>query len=154
MTLHVRSSHSIRVAAPADTAFMFFTPAGEELWVAGWQPRYVFPADGRTCAGMVFTTGADAQYTIWQLADFDRAARRSRYVRTTPALRTGFVDVQCTPVADGHTDVRVEYDLTALTPEGEASLAAYDGAAFTAMIDEWAALIAARLPDLLRAAIR
>lgn len=154
MTLHIRSSHRIRVAAPADTAFMFFTPAGEELWVAGWKPRYVFPADGSTCAGMVFTTGADAQYTIWQLADFDRKARRSRYLRTTPALRTGFVEVLCMPVDDHHTEVRVEYDLTALSPEGEASLDAYRGAAFTAMIDEWATLIAARLPDLLSAAIR
>jgi hypothetical protein len=154
MTLHVRSRHSIRVAAPADIAFMFFTPAGEELWVDGWQPVYVHPADGRTCAGMVFTTGSGTHFTIWQLADFDREARRSRYVRTTPALRTGFVTVHCQALDDQHTEVHVGYELTALNAEGEASLGAYEGTAFVAMIDEWATLIAARLPELLRATIR
>jgi hypothetical protein len=154
MPLHVSSRHRIRVAAPADIAFMFFTPAGEELWVDGWLPTYIHPADGRTAAGMVFTTGSGVQFTVWQLADFDRQALRSRYVRTTPALRTGFVTVHCRPLDDQHTEVEVGYELTALSPEGEASLDAYAGAAFTAMIDEWATLIAARLPLLLRTPIR
>ncbi len=41
MSRHIRNEHRIRIAAPADKAFMFFTPAGEELWVAGWRPHVV-----------------------------------------------------------------------------------------------------------------
>lgn len=57
MAKRVQVTRRIVVGAPVDQAFMFFTPAGEELWVDGWQPRYVYPGDGRTEAGMVFTTG-------------------------------------------------------------------------------------------------
>lgn len=154
MPLHVRNEHTIRVAAPADVAFMFFTPAGEALWVAGWRPRYVHPPEGSTRAGMVFTTGEGDEFTIWQVADLDRAARRARYVRTTPALRTGFVEVRCTALADGQTQVAVRYDMTALSAAGERSLAAYEGAAFARTIDGWADAIGARLPELLQATIR
>ena len=57
MPRHAHASHRIVVDAPVDQAFMFFTPAGEELWAEGWQPSYIHPSDGRTEAGMVFTTG-------------------------------------------------------------------------------------------------
>jgi len=154
MSDHIHSSHRIGVAAPADTAFMFFTPAGEELWVDGWKPRYIHPADGATREGMVFTTGEGEQFSIWQLATFDRMKRRSRYVRTTPALRTGFVEIACSPVGNDETAVQVSYTLTALTPAGEASLEAFEGDAFRRMIDGWGEAIARRLPQLCEAAIR
>lgn len=93
MPQHLHATHRIVVDAPVDRAFMFFTPAGEELWVDGWQPAYIHPRDGRTEAGMVFSTGEGAEHTVWILADFDRAAHRSRYLRCTPASRTGIVEV-------------------------------------------------------------
>ncbi|MEP6826065.1 MAG: SRPBCC family protein [Ramlibacter sp.] len=154
MRNHIHSSHHFRIAAPPATAFMFFTPAGEELWVAGWQPAYLHPADGTTCEGMVFTTGAAEQFTIWHLASFDRAARRSRYVRTTPALRTGMVDIACDPAGEGASEVRVSYTLTALTAPGQASLAAFEGESFAGMIEGWRAEIESRLPQLMAASIR
>jgi hypothetical protein len=153
MARHVRSEHRFRIAAPADTALNFFTPAGEELWAAGWQPRYLHPSGKSTCTGMVFTTGEGDEFTIWMVADFDRAGRRARYVRTTPASRTGLVEVQCVPVNAGHTDVIVSYEMTALSPQGEASLAGYEGAAFVEMIEGWGRDIGQRLPELLRADI-
>ena len=154
MPFHVSSSHRIVVDAPAAQAFMFFTPAGEELWVDHWQPHYLQPADGATCAGMVFTTGEGDERTIWCLADFDRERLRSRYVRTTPASRSGTVDIECEALGDDRTQVTVRYEMTALDPQGEASLEAYRGAAFESMIDGWARDIAARLPQLLASPIR
>jgi hypothetical protein len=154
MTRHIRNEHRIRIAAPADSAFMFFTPAGEELWVPGWQPHYLYPTGGPTQPGLVFTTGEGDDFTIWLVADFDRRARRARYVRTTPAMRTGFVEVQCTPVDSSRTEVAVSYEMTALCKKAEASLAAYEGAAFIGMIEGWARDIGQRLPGLLQAEIR
>jgi hypothetical protein len=148
MTGHVHNQHAIRIGAPAHVAFKFFTPAGEEGWAPHWQPRYLHPADGTTQRGQVFTTGEGDDFTIWHVADFDLAACRARYVRTTPALRTGFVEVQCVAHGGDACDVLVSYELTALTAAGERTLAAHDGPAFAAMIDGWASLIAARLPQL------
>ena len=93
--MHRHCRHRITVDLPVDAAFMLFTPAGEELWVDGWAPRYVHPSDGRTEAGMVFSTGTGDETTFWLLADFDRERHRSRYVRCTPASRMVVVEVQC-----------------------------------------------------------
>jgi hypothetical protein len=154
MTQHVRNQHTIRIAAPAHVAFKFFTPAGEEVWTPHWRPRYLYPNDGATQRGQIFTTGEGDELTIWHVADFDLTACRVRYVRTTPSSRTGFVEVQCVPRGTEETDATVSYELTALTPAGAPALAGYEGAAFTAMIDEWATAIAAHLPQLLAAPFR
>ncbi|MEK8033457.1 SRPBCC family protein [Ideonella sp. DXS29W] len=150
MSRRVVSRHRIAVNAPIADAFMFFTPAGEERWVQGWQPTYLSPPDGRTEAGMVFTTGEGAERTIWLMVDFDRTQHRSRYVRCTPASRTGTVEVRCSALSTERTEVEVVYDMTALDADGSASLDAYEGRAFVEMIDGWARDIELHI-DVLRA---
>lgn len=151
---YVHSSHRIVVDAPVDQAFMFFTPAGEELWVDGWRPAYLNPPDGRTEAGMVFTTGEGADHTIWLMADFDRVQHRSRYLRCTPGSRTGTVEVRCRALDVARTEVEVTYALTALSGAGAEILQAFEGGRFAEMIDGWAGEIAARRDALLTASIR
>lgn len=154
MPQHLHASHRIVVEAPADQAFMYFTPAGEELWVEGWRPSYIHPPDGRTQAGMVFITGEGDERTIWMLADFDRAAHRSRYLRCTPASRSVIVEVRCRALDAARTEVQVSYTLTALNAAGEQALEAFEGERFAAMIDGWSREIAARRDALLAAVIR
>jgi hypothetical protein len=149
----IRCQHRIAVEAPVDRAFMYFTPAGESHRVEGWEPAYLFPGDGRTEAGMVFTTGAGAEYTLWTLVDFDRVAHRSRYLRCTPASRLAVVEIACRTLDANHTEVDVAYTLTALDMAAEAALAAF-GAGFAAMIDGWAERIAARRQHLLAIELR
>jgi len=154
MPTHVQASHRIVVDAPVAQAFMLFTPAGEELWVEGWQPSYLNPPDGRTQAGMVFTTGEGAEHTIWLMADFDREQHRSRYMRCTPGSRTGTVEVRCHALDAERTEVKVSYALTALSPAGAEALLGFEGERFAAMIDGWGHEIAARRESLLTADIR
>lgn len=153
MSRHLQCHHRITIDLPVDRAFMLFTPAGEERWVEGWAPRYVHPTDGRTEAGMVFSTGAGDETTHWLLADFDRAARRSRYVRCTPASRMTVVEVRCRAIDGARTEVDVGYTLTALNHAGVAAIDSFDRG-FVAMIDGWAAAIAAQREALLAAEIR
>lgn len=157
MPTRVASTHRIRIAAPLAQCRMLFTPAGEELWVDGWRPHYRVPADGRTEPGMVFTTGSGDEYTVWILTDFEQRSARetyARYARTTPALRTGLVEVRCLGDGGDTTEVEVGYTLTALNEAGERSLAAYEGERYVEMIEGWRREIEARLPGLLAAAIR
>lgn len=154
MANRLYASHKIIVDAPVDQAFMFFTPAGEELWVDGWQPVYVHPGDGRTKQGMVFTTGQGDELTVWTLTDFDRQAHRSRYVRCTPASRTSMVEVRCASLDEARTEAWVSYELTALNAAGERALEAFEGERYAAMIDGWARRIAACRESLLAASIR
>ena len=154
MSKHVRSSYEIRIPLPIGQAFMLFTPAGEELWVDGWNPTYIHPQDGATTRGMVFTTGTGPDHTIWCMADFDPANHFSRYVRTTPGIRTGAVEVQCRPEGDDATIVRVTYDLVALSDGGAQTLQAFEGDAYVEMIEGWRTEIEARLETLASADIR
>lgn len=154
MSTRICARHRIHLPAPIGQCHRFFTAAGEELWIDGWRPSYVHPTDGRTEAGMVFTTGEDEQFTIWTMVDFDTERHYSRFVRVTPALRTALVEIQCHAGAAGGTDVEVRYTLTALTPQGAASLADFEGPAFVAMIEGWARNIASNLPTLLAQPIR
>jgi hypothetical protein len=148
------ASHTIRIAAPISQCQRFFTPAGEELWVNGWNPAYRWPSDGCTEQGMVFTTGIGDDYTIWSLVDFDTERHYARYSRVTPSSRSGFVEVRCKAEGAHLTAVEVTYTLTALTPAGAEALKAFEGEAFNAMIEQWKSLIDSKLPQLLAANIR
>ena len=117
---HLRCHHRITVEAPVARAFMYFTPAGESHWVEGWKPTYLHPSDGRTEPGMVFTTGEGAEHTVWMLADFDRGAHRSRYLRCTPGSRLVVVEIACRALDAQTTEVEVAYTLTALTSTASA----------------------------------
>lgn len=153
MSRHVAATHRIELPVPADRGLRFFTPAGERLWVPGWSPRHLHPADGRTEAGMVFTTGAGDDFTIWCLVDWQPAQGRARYSRVTPALRAGTVDVRCVPIDAQRCAVDVSYTLTALSPAGETTLVAFEGPAYRQMIESWREAIEVRLPVLQAAEI-
>lgn len=131
----VRTHHFELPMAPAE-AFHFFTPEGERAWARGWDPIYLHPADGRTTAGMVFTTGHGGEETLWTMTIHEPESGVAEYLRVTPGSRMGTVRVQCSEAAAG-TKVTVTYALTALTPEGNATLKALDAAAYRAFIEAW-----------------
>ena len=151
MTAHVQSRHRIGLPVAADVALPFFTPIGEEHWVEGWRPEYLWPRYKSNRPGTVFTTGSGAQTTIWLVADYDTRARRARYVRTTPGVRTGTVEVSVLPLGVEACEVTVEYAMTALCDslDGADPLAPYRGEAFSAMVEGWKAEIEKALPRLL-----
>src|SRR6476659_8277130 len=139
--MHIVRSHSLVVEKPLAEAFAFFTPEGERSWAAGWEPRYHHPADGKLERGLVFTTGAGAEHTIWTVVRLD-PPNLVEYVRTTPGSRTGTVLVQCSALGRGRTHVTVVYSLTSLSAEGEKVLRSLDEAAFRRFIESWEASIA------------
>lgn len=154
MTTSIVASHAITIDMPVQQCQMLFTPAGEELWVDGWQPRYLHPHDGTTAQGMVFATGSGEETTVWFMTEFTREPYRARYARVTPGSRWGFVDVECKPVGEGKTQVRVTYELHALSPAAEGLLKGFEPAPFAAMIDDWKRRIDQELDALRHATIR
>jgi hypothetical protein len=130
-------SHSFPVDLPARQAFALFEPEGERAWAAGWNPRYLHPADGRAERGMVFTTDHGGEFTIWTLMRHEPQAGIVEYVRTTPGSRTATVLVQCAALDAARTRVTVIYSLTGLTEAGNATVRAFDEAKYRAYIDSW-----------------
>lgn len=139
-------SHEISVTLPVDEAFPLFTPKGEERWVPGWRPNYVWPVSGETCKDMIFTTGSGDEATVWTCLTWAPERHRVRYLRTTPGSRVAFVEVNCRADGERTTRVTVSYRYVALSGSGTAFIDAMTPARHSAMIEEWARLIAV-MPD-------
>jgi hypothetical protein len=140
--VHIERAGIVRVAAPLEQAFQFFTPDGERLWVPGWSPEYRHPPGGPQCEGAVFETNADGEHTLWMVTRYDPRAGVAEYVRVTPGSRLGAVSVRSVAETAQTTIVHVTYRLTALSPDGNRAVQSL-AAGFDAMMAQWAALIAA-----------
>ena len=141
MPATLNRSAELTVGLPPHEAMALFTPEGERRWAEGWDPRYPEP-DRRDGPGAVFATAHGSQETTWIMVD-DRHDG-VRYARVTHGLTAGTVAVDVIAAEHDKTRVRVTYDLTALTPSGEAWLAHLD-AGYLSEIASWATHIAAAL---------
>lgn len=148
--LRTRQHGRFGLALAPDAAFELFTAEGERRWVDGWEPAILSDC-GATRPGAVFLTNHGGEATIWTVIEADRAAGRLLYSRVSPGRRAGTVRVTLDPDGDGGTSVAVAYDLTALSPAGEAAVAALDAAGFAAMLDEWQRLIGAAVKQTAQA---
>ena len=134
-------SHSFVVALPTSRAFRLFEPEGERAWAAGWDPKYLQPADGRAEAGMVFTTSHGGEDTVWLMTRHEPQAGIVEYARVTPGSRIAAVLVQCARLDAARTRVTVIYTFTALSEAGNAYVRAMDDSRYGEMIDGWARAI-------------
>ncbi|MGZ4198189.1 MAG: SRPBCC family protein [Solirubrobacteraceae bacterium] len=131
----------ITVGLPREQAIALFTPEGERRWADGWDPHYPEPRR-REGPGAVFITEHGGHRTTWIMVG--QGPEGVSYARVTEAMTAGTVAVDVVATDERSTQVRVTYDLTAITPAGEAWLEAFD-AGYEAAIADWATEIAAAL---------
>ncbi len=143
--LHIERRHSIELPAPVEAVFALFTPQGERLWAADWQPEFLHPESGETCENMVFRTRHNDEETLWSCILWQPLSHRVSYARVTPGSRFGRVDVACRQSAPHTTQAVVSYTFTALSPGGARWLDGLSEAAYTEMIEEWRVQIEAHL---------
>jgi hypothetical protein len=141
MSTSVHCTAEIAVGLPRDKAMALFTPEGERRWAAGWDPHYS-QGGRRDGLGTVFTTTHGGSQATWVMVD--RLPQSIRYARVVPAMTAGTIAVEVVSSHEAATQVRVTYDLTALSPAGERWLEAFD-AAYQAEIASWAIDIAVAL---------
>ncbi len=141
MPIILNRSAEITVGLPPDQVMALFTAEGERRWADGWDPHYPEP-DRRDGPGAVFHTTHGSHQTTWIMVD-DRPDG-VRYARITHGMTAGTVAVDILTSDSDTTRVRVTYDLTALTPAGEAWLARLD-ANYGTTIASWATQIATAL---------
>jgi MOSC domain-containing protein YiiM len=145
--LSVRRSGTLRVAAPPDKAFPFFTPDGERLYVPGFDPQYLHPLTGEQGVGAIFTTDHNDEDTLWMVLRFSASERRADYARVTPGSRWGTVAVALEPVGGSSTQVTITYEMTSTSEAGDEKLTAFTEDAFAATLAEWEAQVNRLLRD-------
>ena len=134
-------SHAFELPMALSRAFALFEPEGERAWAPGWDPKYVHPADGRAQKGMVFTTDADGEETLWLVLRHEPGAGAVEYARITPGNRAAIVRVLCEALARDSTRVTVSYEYTGLSEAGNAYVRSMDEPRFKEFIESWQGLI-------------
>jgi hypothetical protein len=114
----IHRSEIIALNAAADEVFPLFTPVGERLWVPGWNPEYVYPADGEAQTGNVFKTKLGDDETFWLTVKYDAQTREATYVNVTPNVRVTRIDIKCRPQAETCT-AEVTYTVTPLSESAQ-----------------------------------
>jgi len=138
-----RLTGTVRVALPPAEAFRLFTPYGERDWAEGWEPRFPEQVTDDTAPGTVFQTLAHGVTTTWVVLHRE-PGRSVSYARVREGVHAGTVGVALAPSESGGSDVTVTYDLTPLTAEAEAELAAF-AAGYPAFMRSWEDAIADHL---------
>jgi hypothetical protein len=125
-SVHLETSFDVRVHAPVAETTKLFTPEGERAWAGEhWNPQYVYAAGPtRDAAGAVFTIQHGLSRAVWIVTRRDDRAREYDYAYFIPDVMITSIRVTFEPVSADTTNVRVTYERTALSPEGEAHVAA------------------------------
>lgn len=100
-------------------AIHLFTAEGERSWIPGWEASYPDPALPDDAVGTVFIQPDAGGQIVFVEVDCGPLWRR--YARWARDISAGTVEVRCAEAEQG-TTVAVTFDLTALTPAGEAWL--------------------------------
>ena len=134
---------TFRLEAPVARVFPLFTALGERAWAQGWEPELL---SGREERGSVFRTSHGGRETTWVVVAYVPSAGYVSYARLAHGSNMGLVDVRCSAVSGGGTEVSVRYTLTGLNAPGQAFVDEFlDPAHYSRMIEEWRAAISQAL---------
>jgi hypothetical protein len=143
--VNVALSGHLTVALPPEHAFELFTPRGEQRWAAGWLPRFPAATADDSAPGTVFETEAHGRTATWVVTE-RTPGRRVRYARVVPGDNAGTVTVELAGRAGGDSDVKVTYELTALTESAAQDLRGF-AVRYPDMLRHWADAITAALTN-------
>jgi len=120
----VRTNFELIVHAPYAVAAPLFGANGERAWAGvEWDPKFIHPQPPSDVEGAVFTVSDGPLTKVWVTTRFDLEARRIQYVYFLPGLLVTTIDVRFKLIDAGTTQVNVVYTRTALTPQGNESVA-------------------------------
>ncbi|MXZ72002.1 MAG: hypothetical protein F4Z04_10960 [Acidobacteria bacterium] len=138
---HVERAGVVEMALPFTQAFPLFNAEGERRWVAGWNPRQVYPREPGPGEGVVFqTTNKGVGTATWVQTRHDPAAGVAAFVYLVPGHHVALVDVSVTPAGKVRSRALVKYRMTSPSCDADDYVRAF-GDDFEDTMDEWAEAI-------------
>ena len=138
--LTIARTGSVELDMTPEEAQPLFTAPGEKLWIPIWDP-IILHGDGYE-KGTAFVTTNHGHTSYWLVSDYDTEARHAQYVRVTPGANTGTVDVTIASNGSSGAIINVAYQLTGLSPAGNADLEeSYSESNYAEMMEEWRTMI-------------
>ncbi len=108
--------------------------------MAGWDPRYVSPAEPHAREGLVFQTAKTVGTATWVQTRHEPAAGVASFVYVVPGHHTAMVDVRVTPDGESQGRASVRYRMTSLSAGADDFVGAF-GEAFEDFMVDWAEAI-------------
>jgi hypothetical protein len=127
----------ITLAGPIAEVFELFSPLGEKLWVPGWDPEILHPADESWQQGSIFRTREEMGDAIWVITRLDRERHEVEYHRVEPGRYVARVTVRCSEFASGSTTATIAYEFLGLSEKGNADIAAMTDDAYSQKMNRW-----------------
>jgi len=110
---HSERTFEFTVKAPMEIASPLFGADKERSWSPGWNPTFLWPADGKDQQGMAFTVAHGDKTVVWINTAYDPATGSFQYVYVIPDVMTTLITVKLTS-RDKWTHAVVRYERTAL----------------------------------------
>jgi len=123
-------SFTLHAPAPPERVFPLLCPVREYEWIDGWACDLIHSESGVVEPGCIFATErAGEGRTIWVTTVHDPVARRIEFVRITPGSHVVVMRLSVAAAAEGHAEITIAYQVTALDGRGVALLEAarHDG---------------------------
>jgi hypothetical protein len=115
---HTEEKFAFLAKAPVADVAPLFGADKERVWSPGWNPKFIHPQKAADAQGMVFSVAHDHLKSVWVNTEFDLKNGRIQYVYVIPDGLATVITLQLRP--DGNqTQVEVQYDRTALSPEAD-----------------------------------
>lgn len=135
--VRVSRQYAQHINGTPQEVFPLMCPVREVDWVNGWLPRLVLSESGLVERDCIFVMPGEPNDSIWVVTDWRPDDFAVDFVKVTPGLTVGQIQIRLRALRDGHTRSDVTYAHTALSPAGEQFVAAFTDEHYDGFMKEW-----------------
>ena len=111
------------MALSAAESFQLFNAVGEQRWVKGWAPSFIYPVEPAAGEGAVFQTRKNGIGTAtWIQTRHDPERGGASFVYVIPDHCAAMVDVDVTGSGKSQSRASVRYRMTSLSPGADGAV--------------------------------
>ena len=137
--IRVKRTYTQSLVARPEKVFPLLCPIREIEWANGWNPRQVVSASGYVEADCVFVTPGEPQDSVWVVTAWDPQRFYVEFVKVTPGLTVGKIEIQLREGDGNGTLADVSYSYTALSEGGEKFVHEFTPEYYDNFMREWEA---------------
>lgn len=137
--IRVKHTYTQTLAGSPSTVFPLLCPVRETEWVNGWEPNLVISESGVAELDCIFIMPDQPHESIWVVTQWEPTAYYIEFVKVTPGLLVGRIEIRLQAGAAGQTLAEVSYSYTALSEAGERFVESFTEAHYAAFMQAWEA---------------
>lgn len=137
--IRVKHTYIQTLTAPPETVFPLLCPVREAEWVDGWDPRLVISESGVAEPDCIFIMPGPPHEAIWVVTRWEPQNFLIEFLKVTPGVTVGRIDIQLQPGEAEQTLAKVSYAYTALSEAGERFIEQFTAEHYTTFMQAWEA---------------